>query len=168
NLRGKTRNGHRTKRPEHKRSHKTPRDKIRHRECPAIRSSHRNPRTRPEGSRLTSRPSFTARSPLQKVRLLGNTEGHGITSPRSRDHYQSPRPQTSKQRRRRRHQLASLRKREIGQMLPEEREKKVSELRAELTTIRTQVKSGGTVDNPARVRELRRAIARLLTAQNLK
>ncbi|TMI36721.1 50S ribosomal protein L29, partial [Candidatus Bathyarchaeota archaeon] len=34
-------------------------------------------------------------------------------------------------------------------MLPEEREKKVSELRAELTTIRTQVKSGGTVDNPA-------------------
>jgi len=62
--------------------------------------------------------------------------------------------------------LAILRKREIGQMLPEEREKKVSELRAEL--IRTQVKSGGTVDNPARVRELRRAIARLLTAQNLK
>ncbi|TMI38667.1 50S ribosomal protein L29 [Candidatus Bathyarchaeota archaeon] len=41
-------------------------------------------------------------------------------------------------------------------------------MRAELTTIRTQVKSGGTVDNPARVRELRRAIARLLTAQNLK
>ena len=64
--------------------------------------------------------------------------------------------------------MAILRKREIGQMLPEEREKKVSELRAELTTIRTQVKSGGTVDNPARVRELRRAIARLLTAQNLK
>src|SRR5205809_6942770 len=53
-------------------------------------------------------------------------------------------------------------------MLPEEREKKVSELRAELTTIRTQVKYGGTVDNPARVRELRRAIARLLTAQNPK
>ncbi len=64
--------------------------------------------------------------------------------------------------------MAILRKREIGQMLPEEREKKVSELRAELTTIRTQVKSGGTVDNPARVRELRRTIARLLTAQNLK
>jgi large subunit ribosomal protein L29 len=64
--------------------------------------------------------------------------------------------------------LAILRKREIGQMLPEEREKKISELRAELTTLRTQVKSGGTIDNPARVRELRRVIARLLTAQNLK
>jgi large subunit ribosomal protein L29 len=63
--------------------------------------------------------------------------------------------------------LAVLRKREINQMLPEERTKKISELRAELTTIRTQVKSGGTVDNPARVRELRRTVARLLTAQNL-
>jgi ribonuclease P protein subunit POP4 len=60
-----------------------------------------------------------------------------------------------------------MRKREINQMLPEERTKKISELRAELTTIRTQVKSGGTVDNPARVRELRRTVARLLTAQNV-
>lgn len=51
-------------------------------------------------------------------------------------------------------------------MLPEERSKKITELRAELTTIRTMVKSGGTVDNPARMRELRRATARLLTAQN--
>jgi large subunit ribosomal protein L29 len=63
--------------------------------------------------------------------------------------------------------LAILRKRELKQMLPEERTKKIAELRAELTTIRTQVKSGGTVENPSRVRELRRAIARLLTVQNL-
>jgi large subunit ribosomal protein L29 len=62
--------------------------------------------------------------------------------------------------------LAILRKREMKQMLPEERKKKVSELRAELTTIRTSVKSGGTVENPSRVKELRRTIARLLTAQN--
>ncbi len=59
-----------------------------------------------------------------------------------------------------------LRKREIKQMLPEERDKKVTELRAELTTIRTMVKSGGTVDNPARIRQLRRTVARLLTAQH--
>lgn len=64
--------------------------------------------------------------------------------------------------------MAVLRKREIGQMLPEEREKKISELRAELTTIRTQVRSGGTVENPMRVRELRKAVARLLTVQNAK
>ncbi len=59
-----------------------------------------------------------------------------------------------------------LRKREIKQLLPEERRKKVAELRAELTTVRTAVKSGGTVENPARIRELRRTIAKLLTMQN--
>ena len=59
-----------------------------------------------------------------------------------------------------------LRKRDIRQMLPEERRKKITELRAELTTIRTSVKSGGTVDNPARIRELRRTVARLLTTEN--
>ncbi|MBO0888968.1 50S ribosomal protein L29 [Candidatus Bathyarchaeota archaeon] len=64
--------------------------------------------------------------------------------------------------------MAVLRKREINQMLPDERKKKISELRAELTTIRTQVKSGGTVENPSRVRELRRTIARLLTTQSAK
>lgn len=52
-------------------------------------------------------------------------------------------------------------------MLPEERVKKVTELRAELTSIRTSVKSGGTVENPARIRELRKTIARLLTMENL-
>lgn len=59
-----------------------------------------------------------------------------------------------------------LRKREIKQLLPEERRKKVAELRAELTTVRTAVKSGGTVENPARIRELRRTIAKLLTMEN--
>lgn len=51
-------------------------------------------------------------------------------------------------------------------MLPEERVKKITELRAELTTIRTSVRSGGTVENPARIRELRRTLARLLTAMS--
>ncbi len=64
--------------------------------------------------------------------------------------------------------MAILRKREMKQMLPEERKKKISELRAELTTIRTSVKSGGTVENPSRVRELRRTVARLLTAENTR
>ena len=62
--------------------------------------------------------------------------------------------------------MAILRNREMKQMLPEERKKKILELRAELTTIRTSVKSGGTVENPSRVRELRRTVARLLTAEN--
>ncbi len=65
-----------------------------------------------------------------------------------------------------RRKMPILRKREIKQMLPEERQQKVTELRAELTTIRTMVKSGGTVDNPARIRQLKRTVAKLLTAQH--
>ena len=48
-------------------------------------------------------------------------------------------------------------------MKPEERVKKLRELRAELMKLRAVVKAGGSVENPARIRELRRAIARLLT-----
>ena len=58
-----------------------------------------------------------------------------------------------------------LRKRELRQMLPEEREKKLTELRTELTHLRTMVASGGTVENPGRIKEIRRTIARLLTIE---
>jgi large subunit ribosomal protein L29 len=60
--------------------------------------------------------------------------------------------------------LPILRKREIKQLLPEEREKKLTELRTELSKLRTSVKAGGTVDNVGRIRELRRTIARLMTS----
>jgi len=56
-----------------------------------------------------------------------------------------------------------LRPSEIRKMNPEERVKKLRELRAELMKLRAVVKAGGSVENPARIRELRRAIARLLT-----
>ena len=59
-----------------------------------------------------------------------------------------------------------LRKRELKQLLPEEREKRLAELRTELVKLRTSVKSGGNIDNPSRIREIRKTIARLLTAQN--
>jgi large subunit ribosomal protein L29 len=59
--------------------------------------------------------------------------------------------------------LPILRKREIRQQLPEEREKKLAELRTELVKLRTSVRAGGNVENVGRVRELRRAIARILT-----
>jgi large subunit ribosomal protein L29 len=58
-----------------------------------------------------------------------------------------------------------LRKREISQLLPEERKKKLTELRTELAKMRTTVESGGRMENPARIRELRKAIARLLTVE---
>ncbi len=62
--------------------------------------------------------------------------------------------------------LPILRKRDLKQMLPEERGKKLTELRAELTRLRTTVSSGGTIENPSRIREIRRAIARLLTIES--
>ncbi|MGD0549217.1 MAG: 50S ribosomal protein L29 [Candidatus Bathyarchaeia archaeon] len=58
-----------------------------------------------------------------------------------------------------------LRKREISQLLPEERKKKLTELRTELAKIRTTVESGGRMENPARIRQLRKTIARLLTVE---
>ncbi len=61
-----------------------------------------------------------------------------------------------------------LRKREIRQLLPEEREKKLAELRTELAKLRTHVKSGGNVENVARIRELKRTVARILTIANEK
>jgi large subunit ribosomal protein L29 len=59
--------------------------------------------------------------------------------------------------------LPILRKREIKQLLPEEREKKLGELRTELVKLRTSVRAGGNVENAGRIRELRRTIARILT-----
>ncbi|MCD6263882.1 50S ribosomal protein L29 [Candidatus Bathyarchaeota archaeon] len=56
-----------------------------------------------------------------------------------------------------------LRVREIREMTPEERRKKLRELRAELSRLRTMVRAGGAVENPMRIRELKRATARILT-----
>ena len=58
-----------------------------------------------------------------------------------------------------------LRVREIRGMSAEDRDKKLSELRAELARLRTMVRAGGAVENPARIRELRKAIAKVLTIQ---
>jgi len=62
--------------------------------------------------------------------------------------------------------LPILRKREMKQMLPDERSKKLKELAAELTRLRTTVASGGTVENPSRIREIKKTIARILTMDN--
>jgi large subunit ribosomal protein L29 len=59
-----------------------------------------------------------------------------------------------------------IRLKNIREMSSEDREKKVMELRTELLRLKTMVKAGGAVDNPARVRELRKAIARILTIEN--
>ncbi len=56
-----------------------------------------------------------------------------------------------------------IRLKDIKDMSAEERAKKVSELRTELARLKTMVRAGGAVENPARIRELRKAIAQILT-----
>jgi large subunit ribosomal protein L29 len=62
--------------------------------------------------------------------------------------------------------MAILRLKEISSMSTEDRTKKLSELRAELSRMRTMISAGGAVENPTRVRELRRTIAQILTIEN--
>jgi large subunit ribosomal protein L29 len=64
--------------------------------------------------------------------------------------------------------LPVMRKNEIKQMLPKERTEKLNELRTELLRFKTMVSSGGTIENPARIREIRKTIARILTLENAK
>jgi large subunit ribosomal protein L29 len=59
-----------------------------------------------------------------------------------------------------------LRLKEISDMSSEERTKKLSELRTELAGLKTMVRAGGAVENPARMKELRRTIAQILTIEN--
>jgi large subunit ribosomal protein L29 len=62
--------------------------------------------------------------------------------------------------------MAILRMKEIRSMSREERKRRLNELRAELAKLRTMVKAGGAVEKPARIREIRRTIARILTVNN--
>lgn len=59
--------------------------------------------------------------------------------------------------------MAILRMREIREMKPDERRRKLEELRTELSRLRAMVRAGGSIQNPGRIRELRRTIARILT-----
>ncbi|OGD45193.1 50S ribosomal protein L29 [Candidatus Bathyarchaeota archaeon RBG_16_57_9] len=59
-----------------------------------------------------------------------------------------------------------LRVAEIRDMSPEEREDKLVELTTELTKMKTMIKAGGAVENPGRVRAIRRTIARIMTVKN--
>jgi len=59
-----------------------------------------------------------------------------------------------------------LRLKEIHELTPERRAERLSELRAELSRLRAMNKVGGSVENPYRTREIKRAIARILTVEN--
>ena len=59
-----------------------------------------------------------------------------------------------------------LRVKEIRDMSSEERMERLSELKTELLRSKTMIKAGGTVENPARMRELRKTIARIMTIEH--
>jgi|SRR5665648_353512 len=59
-----------------------------------------------------------------------------------------------------------MRMKEIAEMTPTVREQRLIDLRVELARIRTMVKAGGAVENPTRIRQLRKTIAQILTVQN--
>ena len=58
-----------------------------------------------------------------------------------------------------------LRVKEIRSMSAEDRRKRLRELQTELMRLKTMIKAGGAIENPARVRELRKTIARILTIE---
>jgi len=62
--------------------------------------------------------------------------------------------------------MAIIRLKEIQGMSSEDRAKKLVDLRVELSRIKTMVNAGGAVENPTRVRELRKTIAQILTVEN--
>jgi large subunit ribosomal protein L29 len=59
-----------------------------------------------------------------------------------------------------------MRLKEIRDMSSEERDKKLGELRTELVRLKTMIGAGGTVENPARVKGLRKTVAQILTVEN--
>lgn len=59
-----------------------------------------------------------------------------------------------------------MRVKEIRDIPPEERTKKLNELRTELLRLKTMVKAGGTIENPTRIKALRKTIARILTIEH--
>jgi len=59
-----------------------------------------------------------------------------------------------------------MRVKEIRDMSIEDRSKRLNELRTELLRLKTMVKAGGTIENPARIKEIRKAIAKILTIEH--
>ena len=61
--------------------------------------------------------------------------------------------------------MAILRLKDIRDMSSEKRKEKITEFRTELARLKTMVEAGGSIDNPAQIRELRKTIARILTIE---
>ncbi len=59
-----------------------------------------------------------------------------------------------------------IRLKEIRELSSEKRVEKLNELQGELSRLRAMIKVGGSIENPSRISEIKKAIARLLTVEN--
>lgn len=55
---------------------------------------------------------------------------------------------------------------QIRDMSSDEREERLQELRTELIKIQTTIRAGGAIENPGRVKAIKKTIARILTVNN--
>ena len=62
--------------------------------------------------------------------------------------------------------MAIFRAREVAQMSDTELGEQMDKLRMELVQHHGKVSAGGATENPGRIRELKRTIARMMTEQN--
>lgn len=61
--------------------------------------------------------------------------------------------------------MARLTPKDIRELTPAERQKRLEELYDEMSSIRIDAATGGGTENPYRIRNVRKAIARILTIQ---
>jgi len=59
-----------------------------------------------------------------------------------------------------------MRVKEIRDMSSEERMKRLDEMQTDILRLKTMIKAGGTIENPSRIREIRKTIARILTIEH--
>ncbi|MGQ4911416.1 MAG: 50S ribosomal protein L29 [Candidatus Thorarchaeota archaeon] len=61
--------------------------------------------------------------------------------------------------------MARLTAKDIRELTPTERKKRLDELYSEMSRIRIESATGGGTENPYKIRNVRRAIARILTIE---
>ena len=61
--------------------------------------------------------------------------------------------------------MARLTAKDIRELNPAERKKKLDELYNEMSSIRIELATGGGTENPYKIRAVKKAIARLLTVE---
>ena len=62
--------------------------------------------------------------------------------------------------------MAIIRYKEIGNLSEKDLESKFNELKNELIKAKAQVATGSAIENPGKVKEIKRTVARILTFKN--